>query len=238
MSGVTRLCIAGLLAALAPAAAAAPVEPVAYATAADLTTFLADFEALPPLPEPGHNLDHGYAFPGGRVGERFAGQGLAILREGDGAFDLAGPAAPAAPLALVPGAPFQGLSVSFHRAFGSNALYPLGPVGWPAPEGRGEGMAAFLFDEDACAVALRIHTEYVDDLGTGADHRGRVTLVFHRRDGQTIHRVDTLLPAGITALGFRRAGGLADIAGVLVMNADRGGISLDDVRFGCALRLG
>lgn len=41
------------------------------------------------------------------------------------------------------------------------------------------------------------------------------------------------LGAGITDLCLLRRDGVADIAGLLVTNLDPGGISLDDVRFGC-----
>ncbi|MGC9419596.1 MAG: hypothetical protein ACP5EN_11570 [Rhodovulum sp.] len=229
---------AGLAVCLPLAAPAGPLIAVPYDDIAATTRGRVDFEALPPLPEPGHDLHFGYAFAGGRIGERFAGQALVERAEGGDRFDAIAAGAPDAPLALEPGAPGHGLSVSFHRAFGSNALYPLGPEGWPGPEGRGEGAAAILFDADSCAVALRIHTEYTDALGTRADHRGTVTLAFFARSGQLIGQVALSLPAGISDLGVVRDGRAADIAGVLVTNTDRGGVSLDDIRFGCPLPVG
>ena len=146
--------------------------------------------------------------------------------------------APDAPLALIYGTPGQGLSVSFHRAFLSNALYPLGPRGYPEAEARGEGSAAFFFTQDSCAFALRLHTEYLDDLGTNADHLGEVSLTFYGRDGQELGRITRAVPGGISSHGFQTDDGMARIAGVLVENLDPGGIALDDIRFGCIARLG
>ncbi|SIO56883.1 hypothetical protein SAMN05444722_3659 [Rhodovulum sp. ES.010] len=233
-----RLGLAAL-AALPLAAAAEPVEVVGYDRAAALTTGLVDFETLPSLPEPGHALDHGYAFAGGRAGERFAGQPLIEERARGGRHDtIPDTTAPAAPLALLSGAPQAGLSVSFHRAFGSNALYPVGPLRWPAPEARGEGAAAFLFDDDGCAVALRVHTEYRDDLGSRADHRGLIRVRLYARDATLIADRALWLGPGISSFGFLRAGGRADIAGLLLTNLDPGGVSMDDLRFGCAPAIG
>lgn len=233
---------AGVLAALVALwsgpAPTAQIERLSYEAASALTLGHVDFETLPHLPEPGHVLTHGYAFAGGRIGERFEGQSLRPIIHGEDLYDEIGNERPTLPLALESGAPNEGLSVSFHRAFRSNALYPLGPRRWPVPEARGEGAAAILFDRDICAFALRIHTEYVDDLGTNATHSGAVDLRFFARDGALIARLALELPAGISSLGFRRPGNRNDIAGVLVTNRDPGGVSLDDIRFGCPVPVG
>ncbi|WP_212524470.1 hypothetical protein [Actibacterium sp. MT2.3-13A] len=219
-------------------AAAAGIAPAPYDEIAALTLGRADFDLLPQRPEPGHNFDHGLAFAGGRIGERFAGQRLEVIEQAPGLPHDRAAGTPEAPLALVPGAPGQGLSVSFHRAFGSNALYPLGPRGFPLAEARGEGSAAFLFAEDSCAVALRLHTEYLDDLGTNAGHRGEVSFTFYDRDGRVLGRALRSVPGGISEHGFQTEDGAARIAGVLVENLDPGGVALDDIRFGCIPRLG
>jgi len=105
-------------------------------------------------------------------------------------------------------------------------------------EARGEGSAAFLFAEDSCAFALRLHTEYLDDLGTNAGHLGEVSFTFYGRDGRMLGRETRAVPGGISSHGFQTDDGVARIAGVLVENLDPGGIALDDIRFGCIPRLG
>lgn len=218
---------------LALPARAGPIEAVPYAALAPLLPGRIDFEDLPALPEPGHELRHGYAAAGARVGERFAGQRLAEVPGPEGGRHDALAGRPAAPLRLLHGAPGEGLSVSFHRAFRSNALYPLGPLGWPAAEARGEGAVAILFAEDACGVAFRLHTEYVDALGSNAGHRGDVTVTFHARDGRAIAATRHLPGGGITGYGFLSRADAAEIAGLTITNLDKGGVALDDIRFGC-----
>ncbi|MGC9370051.1 MAG: hypothetical protein ACP5DX_10975 [Paracoccaceae bacterium] len=214
------------------------IAPAPYDEIAALTRGRVDFDLLPRLPEPGHNLDHGIAFAGGRLGERFAGQRLEPVEQAPGLPHDRAAGAPETPLAVIDGAPGQNLSVSFHRAFLSNALYPLGPRGYPEAEARGEGSAAFFFTRDSCAFALRLHTEYLDDLGTNADHTGEVSFTFYARDGRMLGRETRAVPGGISSHGFQTADGAARIAGVLVENLDPGGIALDDIRFGCIPRLG
>jgi len=223
---------------LCATAASAEIAPAPYDEIAALTRGRVDFDFLPWLPEPGHNLDHGLAFAGGRIGERFAGQRLEPIEQAPGLPHDHAAGAPKAPLAVIDGAKGQNLSVSFHRAFLSNALYPLGPRGYPEAEARGEGSAAFFFTQDSCAFALRLHTEYLDDLGTNADHLGEVSLTFYGRDGQELGRITRAVPGGISSHGFQTDDGMARIAGVLVENLDPGGIALDDIRFGCIARLG
>ncbi|MBN2905209.1 MAG: hypothetical protein JXJ18_00705 [Rhodobacteraceae bacterium] len=216
-----------------PASAAPPLQELPYDALAPSLTGRVDFNDLPALPEPGHDLSHGYAAPGARLGERFVGQTLlTVTGPQDGQHDTLD-GLPTPPLRLEPGAPGAGLSVSFHRAFRSNALYPLGPLGWPVPEARGEGVVAILFARDTCALAVRIHTEYVDALGSNSAHRGNVTFAFYARDGARIDRIRHLPGGGITGYGFARPDNLADIAGVTITNLDKGGIAIDDIRFGC-----
>lgn len=210
--------------------AQAEVVEVSYDEVAALTRGRVSFDLLPDLPEPGHNLDHGFAFPGGRIGERFTGQTLSRIDGPESPHDaLSG--APDLPLTLHTGAPGQGLSVSFHRAFKSNALYPLGPIGYPVVQARGEGAAAVLFNENTCAFALRVHTEYIDALGTNMAHKGEVTLTFLSRDGAELGRFLRLPAGGITGYGFLAE--TPEIAGVTIENRDPGGIAIDDIRFGC-----
>lgn len=230
--GAGKSLWAAILTALAVPAAAERIVPLPYEDLPPLAPGLLDFERLPAKPYPGYVFDHGIAFAGGRIGERFAGQTLREVMVGDGG----GPhdmltGRPSVPLSIEPGAPGEGVSLSLHTAFRSMALYPLGPLGQPHPEARGEGAAAILFHEDACAFGLRIHTEYTDAFGTNEGHLGEIDLTFHARDGGEIGRVTVLAPEHISGHGFLDTGG--GIAGVTIENRDPGGISFDDVRFGC-----
>lgn len=227
-----RAALLALLALASPAGGQG-VEVLPYDALAPLLPGRVDFDDLPALPEPGHNLNHGYAAPGARVGERFTGQGLRVVPGPEGGQHDGLTGQPTAPLALDTGAPDEGLSISFHRAFRSNAVYPLGPRRWPVPDARGEGALAVLFARDVCAVALRLHTEYVNALGSNTGHVGDVTVTFHARDGRQIARTRHAPGGGITGYGFARPGRMADIAGITLTNLDKGGIAVDDIRFGC-----
>uniref|UniRef100_UPI0035653A7B hypothetical protein n=1 Tax=Rhodosalinus sp. TaxID=2047741 RepID=UPI0035653A7B len=164
-SGAARAAGPGVwalwLAALPTAAAADRLTQVPYDDLPPLAPNLVTFDRLPAKAYPGYSFDHGLAVPGARLGERFAGQRLEAVRVDDGGPHdrLAG--RPSVPLTIEPGAPGEGLSLSLHTAYRSMALYPLGPLGQPDPEARGEGSVAILFAEDACAVGFRVHTEYV-----------------------------------------------------------------------------
>lgn len=193
----------------------------------------ADFETLPHRDEPGLRFDHPLRLGALWLGERFAGQGLAD----DAGFDHV-TGLPDAPLALRGGAAGANLSVAFHRGFGSNALFPLGARGFPARNARGEGAVAVLFDEDQSAAGLRVHSDYADPLGGRATSRGHVTLTFYRRDGSVIATRTEALVTGITEIALRRPGGLPDIAGVVIVNDDPGGIAIDDILYQIAPYLG
>lgn len=224
-----------LFALLASPAVAQQVQRIPYDTLEPLAPTLVDFDRLPPKPYPGYNFDHGIAFPGGRLGEAFAGQRPEPLRIDDGGPHDALHGAPSAPLRLRPGLPGQVVSLSLHQAFASMALYPLGPLGQPHPQARGEGAVAVLFREDACAVGLKIHTDYVTALGPAPGHAsersGAVDITLYARDGSVIAALPLRLPAGISPVALFDPA--ARIAGMTVENRDPGGISLDDLRFGC-----
>lgn len=215
-------------------AAAQDIEAAEYSTVLADALAIVTFEILPPRPEPGYVLDHGIAFAGGRIGSAFVGQTQSDV----GGFDrLDG--APAAPLSLVTGPARRGLSLATHRGFGSMAVYPLGPAGFPAIEARGEGSVAVLFDDDICQIGLRVHSDYPDPLGAAPAPRGTLTLTAYGRDGDRLGRVSAALPQGLSAQGLRSADSLAIIAGLTVENTDPGGIALDDLAFGlCAQVLG
>lgn len=228
-----------LRALLAAVVVAAPlnaqgIEVVDYAAVLADAQTIVTFEILPPRPEPGYALDHGIAFSGGRIGSAFAGQ---TLDDRDG-FDRLG-GNPSAPVSLLTGPPGQGLSLATHRGFGSLALYPLGPAGFPALEARGEGSAAVLFDEDVCQAGLRVHSDYPDPLGANATPRGAVTLTAYGRGGDALGQISQTLATGVSSLGVQSTDGLSTIAGLTIENTDPGGIALDDLAFGpCAQTLG
>lgn len=213
--------------------AADEIRPTDYAALRDRATAIIRFDTLPPRAEPGYAFDHGISFPGGRIGTALAGQD----RRTEGPFDrLDG--VPSVPLALVTGPAGQGLSLAHHRGFGSMALFPIGPAGFPALEARGEGSVAVLFDEDSCAVGLLVHTEYAGALGTGPA-AGTVTLTAYARDGERLGRIVRHPGPGVSGHALETTAGVARIAALTVETADPGGIALDDLVFGaCSLVLG
>ena len=215
---------AACLAALLAGAAAAQVVAVDYGELARRLDGRVRFETLPQRPEPGFNLDAPLREPGVLIGERFAGQTVS------GAPHDRLDGAPVAPLRPRPGARGRNLSVAFHRGFGSNALFPLGPAGFPALGARGEGAVAVLFDRDQAAVGLRIHSDYPDPLG-GRPPPGAAILRLYARSGRLIARVRLHLAPGVNEIALRREGGIPDIAGFALTNTDPGGIAIDDILF-------
>lgn len=187
-----------------------------------------DFETLPRIAEPGHNLDAGYVGAGVRVGQHFAGQGIGTrIGPGGQRHDALLDAEARPPLTLDPGPPGQSLSVALHPGFGSMALFPLGPDGFPALSARGEGSAAVLFTQDQMLIGLRIHSGYPDPLGD-APRPGAAHVTCLSRAGAPVARVDLPLATGITEIGlaFDRP-----IAGCTLTNTDPGGIAIDDLRY-------
>ncbi len=182
------------------------------------------FETLPQRPEPGFNLDAPLREPGAWIGERFRGRAVS----GRPQDRLSG--RPDAPLEIRAGAPGRNLSVAFHRGFGSNALFPLGPAGFPALAARGEGAAAILFDRDQAAIGLMVHSDYPDPLGTRA-RQGEAILRLYTRKGRLIAEIRLALQPGINRIGLRRAGGIPDIAGIEITNTDPGGVAIDGILF-------
>ena len=136
-----------------------------------------------------------------------------------------------APLRLTGHGPGLGLAFAWHRGFGSVAVFPLGPDGFGALSGRGEGSLAVLFPHDQAALGLRVHSDYPDPLGARATRPGTVTLIAMSRDGHEIGRHAMRLAAGITALGLERTSGVRDIAGFVLLNTDPGGIAVDDILY-------
>lgn len=230
MIAVARACLCACVAAWLPAVAAAEpaVIRVPYSELVPELTRVVDFERLPRRAEPGFNLDMPLFSGGAWLGERFSGQSIAPTDTGHDR--ITGQPDPG-PLRVAPGAPGRNLNIAYHRGFGSNALFPLGPAGFPALEARGEGAVAILFDHDQAALGFRVHTEYPDPLGQRPVQDGRIEVRFLARDGALLARITLDSVSGISELGFRRAGQRRDIAGILILNTDPGGIALDDIRF-------
>ncbi len=219
---VARATLAAALASLlcpgtANAGPVTQVDPAALTLAGRM-----DFEPMPLAPEPGFAHDAPLIAPGLALGERFVGQTLS----GAPHDRLTG--TPEAPLALADPLPGQGQSTAYHAGFGSNALFPLGPAGFPATEARGEGAVALLFEADIDALALSLHADYADPLGSRPPP-GTATLTFYDRAGRIIDSHDIRLGHGPLPLAFRSTG--PGIAGVTLTNDDPGGIAIDDIRY-------
>lgn len=215
------------LAAWVLCATAAQAEPVVQVDPATLIPALAgvqDFDHLSLAPEPGLAHDAPLRVEGLTLGERFAGQ----IVQGHPHDRLSG--TPVAPLALAPPEPGTHLSTAFHPGFGSNALFAVGPDGFDAISGRGEGAVALLFDRDVRAVTLKLHAEYADPLGARA-LPGRAYLSFFDRGGSVIDAHAVALGTGVIALGFRLDGDGPGVAGISLTNDDPGGLAIDDIRF-------
>jgi len=148
-------------------------------------------------------------FDGISFGERFVGQTLSYALN----FDVLS-GSPTNPLTLVAGAPSENLLV------GILALGGLGPVASGVPgQAIGEGSVAVSLDEDQAEVGFAA-------LGT---NMGTATLDFFRRDGSLIQTVVvTDLDSLFLGYGFRRVGGITDIAGFSIQNADEGGVFYDN----------
>ncbi|MEH6521025.1 hypothetical protein [Sulfitobacter sp.] len=203
------------LAALACGGAVCLVDPDSLALP-DLITF----DETRAGAGPGYLVDDVLILDGARFGERFAGQTLFT----QGTHDAVTGAA-FAPLTLLAGDTGQNLSVvSF---MGVSVLNGYGHAGFPKRDAQGEGAIAILFDNDQSALALELR----------GGEAGAGEVLFLRRDGSLLARVP-VSPLGEFSLGFLRAQGGSDIAGVVLNNTDPQGIAIDTIRFGKALNLG
>lgn len=229
-----------LLALCAPVAAGAQaLAPLPYNALAARMPEKIGFETLPAQAEPGVALDHPFAVPGAQIGVRFAGQSPAVLVTRAGhRFDDLGQRRADAPLRLVPDPPGQGLAFARHRGFGSVAVFPLGPDGFAARSGRGEGSLAVLFKDDQPGVGLLVHSDYADPLGARDAPPGAVQLIVLGRDGAVIGVQVIRLGPGITPIAVQRDAGQRDIAGFVLLNSDPGGIAVDDILLARAPLLG
>jgi hypothetical protein len=199
------------LAAIATSASAAPVNQVAYAslTGTQLITFDDVAGGLPP----GTNYDSIFESGNTAFGERFAGQTLTTV----GNFDqLSG--TPSGPLTLLVGAAGRNLNI-YTRGTGTQVLTGLGPLGFPDFDAIGEGSFALLFDFDQSEFGFQL---------TGGNG-GNAFISFFQRNGTLIETI-TLSSLADTFYGFRRDGGVKDIAGLSIWNNDLSGIAFDNLK--------
>lgn len=219
-----------LLALLSASPLAAELRPVPYSDLQPELSATITFESLPQRPEPGHNLNHPLRLKGAWLGEHFAGQSMIEAPASNGSpHDALGHPFGHRPLTIRPGASDRNLAVAFHRGFGSNAVFPLGPLGFSHISGRGEGALAVEFDEDQRAFGFRLHAAYASPLGNG-DARGRVLVQSFSRQGYPLDATILFPGTGVSEHGFRVTDGPA-VAGILITNSDPGGIAIDDILF-------
>ncbi len=191
-----------------------------------------NFDGFPQRSEPGINLNAKHREGAAWVGQNFAGQQMGIKRDHNGAEfdDLIAPLA-TTPLQVLAGPPGENMAVALHRGFGSNAVFPLGPHGFDHLSGRGEGALAVLFDHDQAMVGFRLHTDYPDPLGQNGRRMGGIQVLFFDRQGNLLGAHRHQPDRGISELAFQRMGLQADIAGILILNQDPGGIAIDDILY-------
>lgn len=232
-----RRTLPALLMLMAAAAGAQEAEfaPAPYDDVAARLGGVLDFETLGALPEPGRQIAGLIAAPGITLGERFAGQSRGSERRGpaDTLYD-APQGRPEAPLRALPGPEGENASVALHRGFGSAALFPLGPAGFPAVEALGEGGLAVVFAADLPALGLRVHADYPDPLGTRPPP-APLEIWIYRRDGSLAGRLTVPLSHGVNDIALAQSAGAPAIAGFALRTADPGGIAVDDILYAPAL---
>ena len=173
-----------------------------------------DFDDLASGWGPGVEIDEILPLKGASFGEHFAGQQVSNTDTFD---HISGPAF--RPLTLVAGPEGQNLSVV--NFSGNSVINGWGAAGFPKREAQGEGAIAVLFDADQSALAF--------DLRGG--EAGAAYVTFLRRNGDVIGVVP-VQPTGEFTVGFIRAKGKEDIAGIVITNTDPQGLAIDTLRFG------
>ncbi|QUJ77135.1 hypothetical protein KDD17_03665 [Sulfitobacter albidus] len=209
-----------LILSLCPALAWACTDPVCVVApdTLDLPREIT-FDGTPGGYGPGFLVNDVLRLDGAQFAERFVGQ--RIERRGD--HDAVTGAA-FGPLTLIPGAAGQNLSVVAFR--GIRVLNGYGAEGYPKRRAQGEGAIAILFDDDQYALTLDIR----------GGEAGAARILFLARSGAVIADL-SVAPVGEEAIGFLRAGGVDDIAGIVLTNTDPQGIALDTITFGKPLDL-
>lgn len=162
------------------------------------------------------NFDDIIAGTGISYGERFAGQSLAA----DDPFDVV-TGSPVGTLSLLSGAASQNLATLPQ----STTTFLLGlsatDGGYQSTRALGEGAIAVLFDHD--------HSEFGFEF-LGASNGGDAFISFFRRDGSLIDSI-TIVNVANGGIGFRRTGGIADIAGAVMTNNEVNGFGINTVLY-------
>ena len=218
---IRMIALTGSVLAMGRAAPAEAVLRVPYDPLMRELGELIDFEDYPRRLTPGTRLDAVQAYPGAAIGERFAGQAVSM----EAGFEVLSPR-PFGPLRLEAGRAGENLAVAFILLL-TNQLSGVAPPGYPDRDALGEGAISILFDADQAALGFRATAEPRPD--DDAQPNGRMQVAFFRRDGALIERLEIEMDWARAGYGFRRAGGLRDIAGISITNRDPAGIAIDDV---------
>ncbi|WP_439122578.1 hypothetical protein [Marivita sp.] len=213
------LCLPGL-------ASANELRKVPYDSLRGQPHRIETFDSVPATTEPGINFDQHWRAPGLSIAERLLGQGLAETDTEYGRFDSLN-GLPGAQPRVIPGVSGQNFTIAYHDGFGSNALFPIGPVGIAGADGRGEGSVALTFDDPQYAFGLRLHAEYPDPLGQRPMPRA-AEIAFYDANARLL--TDFVLPLGrgVISLAWRSGYG---VAAVTIENTDPGGIAIDDILY-------
>jgi uncharacterized repeat protein (TIGR01451 family) len=121
------------------------------------------------------------------------------------------------PLTPQPGLTGKNLAIVDLDAGMGNALAGIGPLGFPT--GNGHGAISVTFDTDQAAFGFDVRG------GNG----GPAQVNAFARDGTQL--AAATIPGFDGPKVFQRAGGAADIAGILLFNADPGGLFFDNFGF-------
>ena len=221
-AALALLCLPGL-------ASANELRSVPYDTLRALPHRIGTFDSLPSVTEPGVDFHQHWRAPGLSIAEHLLGQRLEESHTAHGRFDML-KGLPSAPLRVIPGPPGQNFTVAHHAGFGSNALFPLGPVGNTGADGRGEGSIAIAFDDPQFAFGLRLHAEYPDPLGQRPMPQ-TAQVAFYDADARRIAEIVLPLGHGVISLAWRSGQG---VAALTIQNTDPGGLALDDILYDVA----
>jgi hypothetical protein len=151
------------------------------------------------------------------IGERFSGQTV----EQSGNFDsITGVAT--GPLQVLAGAVNQNLAVRDDLIDGQTLVgISAASEGFPNESALGEGAIALHFSVDQSELGLEF--QGLSDAGA------TVSVTFFTRDALLL---ETIGFTNSGSYGFKRIGGVEDIAGVLITNTDAEGIAIDNVCWG------
>lgn len=168
------------------------------------------------------------------IGERFAGQRIALHENLDRFdFDFVR-GEPSAPLALEIGRPNQNLDIEYKSDSNTNVLFGIGVLGVQTGAGAGEGTVAILLKKPACAFGFKTLLEKANISDSDLQTFGKLNVTFYDARGRKMDSFVFSNPKDEewVSLGFRQSQlAEANIMGVLIQNFDRGGAPYDDLKF-------